>query len=153
GEVVGLTGLVGSGFDEIPYLVYGALPARGGRLALGRVFDLADMSPARAIAAGIALVPGDRARDGGVASLSVGANVTLPVLGRYASRHGLDRREMDRDAAALLARHHVRALSGHRVLVRGDVTFWSVLAGAELGPALVGGRIRGAACAAPCTFW
>ena len=32
GEVVGLTGLVGSGFDEIPYLIYGALPARGGRL-------------------------------------------------------------------------------------------------------------------------
>ena len=108
GEVVGLTGLVGSGFEEILYLVYGALPARGGRLALGRVFDLADMSPARAIAAGIALLPGDRARDGGVASLSVGANVTLPVLGRYASRHRLDRRQMDRDAAALLARHDVR---------------------------------------------
>ena len=53
-------------------------------------------------------MPGDRARDGGVASLSVGANVTLPVLGRYASRHRLDRREMDRDAAALLARHDVR---------------------------------------------
>jgi ribose transport system ATP-binding protein len=108
GEVVGLTGLVGSGFDEIPYLVYGALPARGGRLALGRVFDLADMRPARALAAGIVLVPGDRARDGGVASLSVGANVTLPVLDRYASRHGLDRRKMDRDAAALLSGHDVR---------------------------------------------
>jgi ribose transport system ATP-binding protein len=108
GEVVGLTGLVGSGFDEIPYLLFGALPARGGRLALGRVFDVVDMSPARALAAGIALVPGDRARDGGVPSLSVGANVTLPVLDRYASRHGLDRREMDRDAAALLSRHDVR---------------------------------------------
>ena len=108
GEIVGLTGLAGSGFDEIPYLVYGTLPARGGRLSLGRCFDLADMSPARALAAGIALVPGDRARDGGVASLTVGANVTLPVLGRYASRHRLDRREMDRAAAALLARHEVR---------------------------------------------
>ena len=53
-------------------------------------------------------MPGDRARDGGVASLSVGANVTLPVLGRYARRHRLGRREMDRDAAALLARHDVR---------------------------------------------
>lgn len=108
GEVVGLTGLVGSGFDEIPYLLYGALPARGGQLALGTALDLADMTPARAIAAGIALVPGDRARDGGVASLSVGANVTLPVLGRYARRHRLARREMDRDAAALLALHDVR---------------------------------------------
>ena len=225
GEVVGLTGLVGSGFDEIPYLVYGALPARGGRLALGRVFDLADMSPARAIAAGIALVPGDRARDGGVASLSVGANVTLPVLGRYASRHGLDRREMDRDAAALLARHDVRpadpavllgALSGgnqqkallakwidagprlllldeptrgvdvgarariaatlaalardgvatlcassdhhelallcDRVLVFGEGTVCSELAGAELTPARIAERSQAAARAAPGTF-
>jgi ribose transport system ATP-binding protein len=108
GEVLGLTGLAGSGFDEIPYLLYGALRARSGRLALGRAFDLADMSPARALAAGIALVPGDRARDGGIASLSVGANVTLPVLDRYASRHRLDRRKMDRDAAGLLARHDVR---------------------------------------------
>jgi ribose transport system ATP-binding protein len=108
GEVLGLTGLAGSGFDEIPYLLYGALPARGGRLTLGRSFDLADMSPARALAAGIALVPGDRARDGGVASLSVGANVTLPVLDRYANRHRLDRRKMARDAAQLLAQHDVR---------------------------------------------
>lgn len=108
GECVGLTGLAGSGFDEIPYLLYGAVPSRAGRLALGPSFDLKAMTPARALAAGIALVPGDRARDGGAASLSVGANVTLPVLGRYASRHRLDRRRMDRDAAALLASHDVR---------------------------------------------
>ena len=92
--------------------VEGALPARGGRLALDIDYDLTDMNPARAIAAGIALVPGDRARDGGVASLSVGANLTLPVLDRYAGRHRLDRREMDRDAAALLARHDVRPAAG-----------------------------------------
>ena len=225
GEVVGLTGLVGSGFDEIPYLVYGALPARDGRLALGTAFDLAEMSPERAIAAGIALVPGDRARDGGVASLSVGANVTLPVLGRYASRRGLDRRGMDRSAAALLARHDVRpadpavllgALSGgnqqkallakwiaagprlllldeptrgvdvgarariaatlaaltrdgvatlcassdhhelallcHRVLVFGEGTIRSELAGAELTPARIAERSQAAARAAPSTF-
>jgi ribose transport system ATP-binding protein len=108
GELLGLTGLPGSGFDEIPYLLYGALRARAGRLALGRSFELAEMTPARALAAGIALVPGDRARDGGVASLSVGANLTLPVLHRYASHHRLDRRRMNRDAAALLARHEVR---------------------------------------------
>ena len=108
GEVVGLTGLAGSGFDEIPYLLYGALPSRAGTLELERSFDLADMTPARALAAGIALVPGDRGRDGGVPSLSVGANVTLPALDRYASRHRLNRRKMDRDAAALLARHDVR---------------------------------------------
>ena len=30
-----LTGLIGSGFDEVPYLLYGARPARSGRLVLG----------------------------------------------------------------------------------------------------------------------
>src|SRR5262249_1480880 len=35
GEVVGLTGLLGSGFDEVPYLLFGARPAHAGTLALG----------------------------------------------------------------------------------------------------------------------
>ena len=30
GEVVGLTGLLGSGFEEVPHLLYGARPARPG---------------------------------------------------------------------------------------------------------------------------
>ena len=32
GEIVGLTGLLGSGFEEVPYLLYGARAARAGRL-------------------------------------------------------------------------------------------------------------------------
>ena len=35
GEVVGVTGLIGSGYDEIPYLIYGAREARGGTLDIG----------------------------------------------------------------------------------------------------------------------
>src|SRR5258708_6608798 len=34
GEVVGVTGLIGSGYDEIPYLFYGARGGRGGTLAI-----------------------------------------------------------------------------------------------------------------------
>jgi ribose transport system ATP-binding protein len=108
GEVVGITGLAGSGFEEVPYLLFGALRPRAGQLQLDARHELTAMTPSRAVAAGIALVPGDRARDAGVASLSVCANVTLPVLDRYTGRRGLDRRRMDRDVAVALARHDVR---------------------------------------------
>ena len=41
GEVVGLTGVLGSGFEEIPYQLFGARPATAGRMDLaGRTYDL-----------------------------------------------------------------------------------------------------------------
>jgi ribose transport system ATP-binding protein len=107
-QVVGLTGLPGSGFDEVPYLLFGARRARSGRLTLGDEIDLTTITPARALRAGMALLPAERERDGGVGSLSVGANVTLPVLDRHASRLRLDRRRLHEVAARLLARHDVR---------------------------------------------
>src|SRR3984957_13367303 len=34
GEILGLTGLIGSGYEEVPYLVFGARPCRSGSLSL-----------------------------------------------------------------------------------------------------------------------
>jgi ribose transport system ATP-binding protein len=108
GEVVGLTGLLGSGFDEVPYLLFGARPARAGTLALGGApLALQGFDPARAVAAGLALVPGDRDREGGVPSLSVGENVSLPVLPRYQTRLRLDLLRLRADVARLLVRFGV----------------------------------------------
>ena len=51
GEIVGLTGLIGSGFEEVPHLLYGARPARAGRLVLdGEETDLTRLTPPAAIA-------------------------------------------------------------------------------------------------------
>jgi len=108
GQVVGITGLPGSGFEELPYLLFGARRARSGRLALDDEIDLTTLTPARALAAGIALLPADRSRDGAVGSLSVGANVTLPALDLYAGRTRLDRRRLRDGAAVLLAEQDVR---------------------------------------------
>lgn len=81
GEIVGLTGLLGSGYEQVPYLVYGAIEAHGGLLALGgQRIDLAAMTPAAAIKAGLVLIPGDRAVAGGVGALPIVDNVTLPAL-------------------------------------------------------------------------
>ena len=65
GEVVGVTGLIGSGYDEIPYLIYGARAARGGTLDIGgRGVELSDIKPRDAIRHGVVLVPADRAQCG-----------------------------------------------------------------------------------------
>jgi ribose transport system ATP-binding protein len=81
GEIVGLTGLLGSGYEQVPYLVYGALQAQGGTLTLGSApIDLTALTPAAAIKAGLVLIPGDRLVAGGVGGLPIMDNVTLPAL-------------------------------------------------------------------------
>jgi ribose transport system ATP-binding protein len=102
GEVVGLTGLIGSGFDEVPYLVFGSRPAEAGRLKLrGAIHDLADWDPARAMDANVVLIPGDRQNAGAVASLTIADNVTVPVLSTEYRAWMLNRRDMSRRAGRL----------------------------------------------------
>jgi ribose transport system ATP-binding protein len=109
GEVVGLTGLIGSGFDEVPYLLFGARPAVAGRLAFGSSsYELTGLTPSAAIAAGMALIPADRPNDGSVGSLPVDENVALPVLDRLFNGVVLDRRAMRRTTAALMRDFDVR---------------------------------------------
>jgi ribose transport system ATP-binding protein len=109
GEIVGVTGLVGSGFEELPYLLFGATPASAGRLRLGeREHDLTRMTPRAAIEAGIALVPADRQGAGSVGSLSVAENAMLLVLGRYRRGPNLATRRMASDAAGLLKDYDVQ---------------------------------------------
>ena len=109
GEVVGLTGLIGSGFEEVPHLLFGARRARSGTLSIhGVPVDLTRLTPAAAVRAGLALIPADRKTDGSVGTLSVEANVALSVIDRYHNGLYLDRRRMRRDAAALLREFDVR---------------------------------------------
>jgi ribose transport system ATP-binding protein len=109
GEVLGLTGLLGAGFEEVPYHLVGARPAASGELHIrGRTYELASMTPARALLAGIALLPADRQRDGTIGSLSVGDNVMLQVVDRYKGRAGLHRRRMRDEAARVLHTFDVR---------------------------------------------
>ena len=114
GEVLGMTGLLGSGFERVPYLVFGALPAATGSLEIdGERLSLPAMDPVKAIAHRMALIPADRQRDGSVGSISVGDNAMLRVIDRYTSWHGLARRRMARDCERLLDRFDVRpALPG-----------------------------------------
>jgi ribose transport system ATP-binding protein len=109
GEVVGLTGLIGSGYDEVIYRTYGATPAGAGTLTIdGFSREIDQMSPRRAIDAGCVLIPGDRIAAGAVASLSVTENVSQPVMGRISRGWALSESALARNAAALAEAFDVR---------------------------------------------
>jgi ribose transport system ATP-binding protein len=108
-EVLGVTGLLGAGFEDLPYLLFGARKAAAGMLELGDdTLELPSLTPSRAIAAGIGLIPADRQRDGSVGSLSVTDNLTLPVLRRYFQRLTLSWSRMVDDSRRLLHAFDVR---------------------------------------------
>ena len=107
GEVVGVTGLAGMGQEELPLLLSGAArPISGGYSIDGRKCAFA--TPRQAIRAGVALVPGDRLRDGIWISGTAEENVTLPVIGRYFSVLGLGGRALRAEAARLMTKVSVQ---------------------------------------------
>ena len=50
GEVLGLTGLIGSGYDEIPYLTFGARPCRSGAIVLETEKETIELSSSKSAA-------------------------------------------------------------------------------------------------------
>lgn len=79
GEVLGITGLAGSGFDDVPYLVSGVTAPEAGELELdGSSRDLARATPASAIDAGIMLVSENREEAGLAMSMTVAENIAFP---------------------------------------------------------------------------
>jgi ABC-type sugar transport system ATPase subunit len=92
GEVVGLAGLPGSGREELPYVVSGAIdaPASGWLRVPGVADEWLDVAKASSLR--LPLVPADRGREGIVGEFSVRENLTLAVLGRLQPRLTLSRR-------------------------------------------------------------
>jgi ribose transport system ATP-binding protein len=109
GEVLGVTGLVGSGFEELPYFLFGAWRPESGRLRLdGTELELKSLAPAAALAAGIALVPADRQQDGVVGSLPVYDNILLRALRGFYRGGVLRRLRMVSQARQMMAEFDVR---------------------------------------------
>jgi ribose transport system ATP-binding protein len=98
GEVVGVAGLTGSGREEVLPLLFGARKRRGGAVEVGGD-ALPAGSPSAAIAAGVALVPGDRHGLGSVISLLVRENFVLADARRHAGRFWHLRRGAERAEA------------------------------------------------------
>ena len=83
GEILGFYGLVGSGRSEAMLALMGLNPAAHGSFEVeGR--KLQPRRPGDSIAAGIAYVPEERQRQGGILSFSVQSNISLAGLSRFA---------------------------------------------------------------------
>ena len=109
GEILGISGLVASGFADVGPMLVGAPPAWHGQLRIGtRTVELSTITPAAAIAAGVSYVPGERLREGCIGELTVAENVGLPVLGRFFRAGWLYRRALASHARAQITRLGVR---------------------------------------------
>ena len=86
GEVVGFVGLKDSGLTEIPEVLSGERPWRSGTLSVNDRTWEHSASPLSLIDAGVAVIPSDRLRRGGVGSLSVDENIVLPSVWDYWGR-------------------------------------------------------------------
>lgn len=105
GDITGVTGLVGSGHDEVPYLFAGSVSSRDGSLTTDGKQLPNGVRARRRI--GISVVPGDRARQALWLQATVSENISLPILGRFVHRGMLSRKQEVAHAKQLLENYAV----------------------------------------------
>ena len=107
GEIVGLTGLVGSGKDDIGRLCFGLVPVIEGSVLIDGA-DAGIASPQHRLTRGIMYYPADRKRDGLIGIRPARENVTLSSLGTWSKGWFIDRKAERAAAAAVLGRLSLR---------------------------------------------
>jgi ribose transport system ATP-binding protein len=120
GEVVGLTGLAGSGHEELSATLFGASPLEQGAITWkGRPFR--PRHPDNARASGVAYVPPDRRRQGLVPPQGITENLTLASLDSLATAGWIDQGARRRLAESWCRRFEVAAdrLSQHVTTLSG----------------------------------
>jgi ribose transport system ATP-binding protein len=103
GEILGISGVIGSGREELTRTLGGLAPHSSGRILMGGK-GVRFQTPADAVDRGIGYLPRERRTEGLVLFLSVATNITLPSLAnlerfglingheeRKQSRHWVDR--------------------------------------------------------------
>lgn len=93
GEILGVAGLPGSGRNELPYAIAGALKGATGTLELR---GAATLPLKKAQSLDIPIVPADRAREAMLEQFTVAENISVSVLDRV-SRRGFVRRGAERE--------------------------------------------------------
>jgi ribose transport system ATP-binding protein len=80
GEVLGITGLAGSGFEELPDLLYGARRAKAGEIDVDGEPVPAPPHPIDMLRRHVVLIPADRKAHGSVPALTLQENLSVPFL-------------------------------------------------------------------------
>lgn len=111
GEILGFSGLVGSGRTETALAMLGAYPAARCKLRMNGV-EIRFADPSEALAAGIGLLPESRKEQGLITSFPILQNVSLNNYGKYLLGHFFINRsrELSDTRAAM---HSVRVKAPH----------------------------------------
>jgi simple sugar transport system ATP-binding protein len=108
GDILGVTGLHGSGRDELALSLFGLNPPDGGKILIDgkpQKFN----SPVDSVSKGVGLVPEDRLSQALFSTHSVGDNITAASLPRLTTRTGLlDKKAHKNEAQDMVNKLHIR---------------------------------------------
>jgi ribose transport system ATP-binding protein len=116
GEILGVAGLIGSGAEDLPYLLFGARQATSGTLRLGdKALDAGSLSPQRCVRERIAFVPADRQLLGLSEQLALWENIVMLVEDKHYRGGVFHRGELVALAREAIARFEIRPPLTHAV--------------------------------------
>ena len=110
GEVVGLSGLLGSGRTETAKAIFGAQSLESGTVEVDGS-DVTPGSPAQAIKSGLAFVPEDRKAEGAIPELSVRENIVAAALPRLSRLGFVSKQKQDEIVQRFMKRLDIKASS------------------------------------------
>jgi ribose transport system ATP-binding protein len=117
GEILGIAGVAGSGYEDLPAVLRGLTPLRNGRIKMLEDGTWRNLSPRRSHLAGVVVVPADRHRYGICSNASAGENVTLGALERYVVLGRLRPRAVRQAAESLLQQFRVQPARASQPIV------------------------------------
>lgn len=115
GEILGVTGLLGSGDKELLNTLFGQVAPDSGEISLNGT-AVRFKSPVQAVDSGIAKIPEDRRAHGVALGLSVGENISLASLDQMSVRGFVKRGEEAQKVDALIAELGIKTPSRHTLV-------------------------------------
>lgn len=111
GEVVGVSGVTGSGREAVAATIFGALPRDGGTIRI-KDQDLPPGRPDVSIRQGVGYLPADRRESGSISGLTARENLTLANLTSWRGWWLRNRLELD-ETASWFERLEVKPADGY----------------------------------------
>lgn len=117
GEILCLTGLIGSKRSEVIHALFGSAPSDAGRILLnGQPFI--PKSPRESMAAGIGLVPEDRHSEGLMLGMTIRENLVMAVLRRFAKGGLMRQGAISREVGEMVQSLNIRPPNPGQVVGR-----------------------------------
>jgi ribose transport system ATP-binding protein len=108
GEIVGLTGLMGSGYEELLGLIFGASRPDRAQIRIKGELMSGSPNPRRSVRSRIAYAPADRRRYGAIVDWTLRENLTLPAITGHGRLRWLSERREAAEAQLWLDRLDVK---------------------------------------------